>query len=105
MSIHGGSGNDQRLPDGMRFNSMEGPPAWLLREPGGGAGSHASARRQHRRQRARRRAGERRPEGRRQPHSAYYFPTTPSALQGANLSQSNIDRGLKEVPTVNHIGT
>ena len=105
MSIHGGSGNDQRLlQDGMRFNSMEGSGRGFYVNPaaaqevtlalGGNTADNELGGVQV--NVVPKEGGNR--------FSVYYFTNyTEHGLQGDNLSQANIDRNLKEVPTVNHI--
>jgi hypothetical protein len=105
MSIHGGSGNDQRLlQDGMRFNSMEGSGRGFYVNPaaaqevtlalGGNTADNELGGVQV--NVVPKEGGNR--------FTGYYFTNyTTHRLQGDNLSQANKDRGLKEVPTVNHI--
>jgi hypothetical protein len=105
MSIHGGSGNDQRLlQDGMRFNSMEGSGRGFYVNPaaaqevtlqlGGNSANNELGGVQV--NVVPKEGGNR--------FSGYFFSNyTKHGLQSNNLSQALIDRGLKEVPRVNHI--
>ncbi len=105
MSIHGGSGNDQRLlQDGMRFNGMEGSGRGFYVNPaaaqevtlalGGNSADNELGGVQV--NVVPKEGGNR--------YSGYYFTNyTTHALQGVNLSQALEDRGLKSVPEVNHI--
>jgi len=105
MSIHGGSGNDQRLlQDGMRFNSMEGSGRGFYVNPaaaqevtlqlGGNSAENELGGVQV--NVVPKEGGNR--------FSGYYFTTgTRHRFQGDNLSQGLKDRNLKEVPEVKRI--
>jgi hypothetical protein len=105
MSVHGGSGNDQRLlQDGFRFNSMEGSGRGFYVNPaaaqevtlqlGGNSAENELGGVQVNVV----------PKEGGNNFSTYFLATgTRNELQSDNLSQELKDRGLKEVPEVKKI--